>query len=144
MPTTKVEKGRFLRYSCVDYQRLMTRQDDEFGLLSLASILVAMLRRWSRLRNRLPTPKSRASFIVVSVLKARFSLKYCLMSVFLYWMCILGWTPEVMTRVEKFPGVVFRIRRSKSSLTRSGRPMSRFSPMTFSKNSRPRTGRLNT
>ncbi len=51
----------------------------------------------------------------------------------------------MITRVRKSPGVGQRpldlMRRSKTSPIRSGRPASRLSRMTCSKNTRPLTGR---
>ena len=57
----------------------------------------------------------------------------------------LGVTPWVITRVRNRLWVLWRrplkIRRSKTNETRSGRPTSRFSRMTVSKNTRPEAGR---
>src|SRR3990172_4155216 len=47
-----------------------------------------------------------------------------------------------MTRVPKRLGVLRCTRRPKISCIRSGRPRSRFSRITCSKNSRPRKGRV--
>src|SRR5262249_9797820 len=55
-----------------------------------------------------------------------------------------GWTPSVMTRVRKLPGVLLVPPRSKISCTCLGRPMSRFSRITSSKKILPLTGRSNT
>src|SRR5262249_11497784 len=57
---------------------------------------------------------------------------------------MLGWTPSVRMGVAKRPGVRRLMRRSKRSWTRSGRPRSRLSRMTSSKNWRPCTGRSKT
>ena len=62
----------------------------------------------------------------------------------LYMMWRLGATPWVMTRVRKEPGVARVTLRVNRSWTRLGRPRSRLSRMTSSKNSRPRTGASNT
>jgi hypothetical protein len=45
---------------------------------------------------------------VVSVRRARLSLKYCLMWQRLYSTCKLGWIPSVTMRVENSPGVLAR------------------------------------
>jgi hypothetical protein len=55
-----------------------------------------------------------------------------------------GVTPWVRMQVRNRPGVRRVIRRSKISWTSSGRPRSRFSRITGSKNSRPCTGRSST
>src|SRR6266516_5820832 len=49
-------------------------------------------------------------------------------------MCRLGCTPVVMTRVVNWPGVARLIFRGNSDCTRSGRPRSRWSRITPSKN----------
>ena len=53
-------------------------------------------------------------------------------------------TSSVITRVRNRPGVLRVILRLKISCTSSGRPRSRFSRMTCSKNRRPWTGRSST
>jgi hypothetical protein len=68
--------------------------------------LRAICFRYGRLLRRLLTPKSFGLLMVHSVRQARFSLKYCLMSVDLYSTCRLGETPRVMMRERELPGVL--------------------------------------
>jgi len=76
----------------------------------------------SKERVNVDMRRALGSLIVVSVRKARFSLKYCLTRDVLYSMCRLGCTPSSITRVRNCPGVDLMILRSKSNCTRSGRP----------------------
>ena len=55
-----------------------------------------------------------------------------------------GSTPLVSTLVRNVPGVRLVTFRSKTSATWEGRPMSRWSRITPSKNARPAWGRSNT
>ena len=65
---------------------------------------VAKLSEGVEVKQTTLEPEVDGSLMVVSVRKARPSLKYCLTSQRLYWTCRLGITPSVMTRVANVPG----------------------------------------